>query len=70
MTQCIWTLLSVNELEFITTSSFESKLKGLSLFHLIHPDEVSLAKRDLFKFTHSNFLGGSVTRLVLFLCSM
>lgn len=61
MNTCIWTLLSIKDLEFIHTSSYD-KLKGHSLFDLIHPDEVLLAKRDLFKFMESELLGGSVTR--------
>lgn len=63
MDTCFWALLSVNELEFIHASClFTKKLKGVSLFDLIHPNEVSLAKRDLYKFMNSNLLGGSVTR--------
>ncbi|GAN05162.1 conserved hypothetical protein [Mucor ambiguus] len=62
MTPCIWSLLSVKELEFINASGFSQHLNGLSLFQLIHPDEVLMAKRDLFRFTKSHFLGGSVTR--------
>jgi hypothetical protein len=58
---CIWGLLSMKELEFIHVSSFK-KLKGHSLFQFIHPDEVLLAERDLFKFIKSNKFGGSITR--------
>ncbi|KAI7895736.1 uncharacterized protein EV154DRAFT_494767 [Mucor mucedo] len=61
MTSCIWALLSVNCLEFIHASAYDN-LKGRSLFDLIHPDEVLLAKRDLCKFMDSELLGGSVTR--------
>lgn len=61
MTSCIWALLSVNRLEFIHASAYDN-LKGRSLFDLIHPDEVLLAKRDLCKFMDSELLGGSVTR--------
>ncbi|KAI7862080.1 hypothetical protein BDF14DRAFT_1860216 [Spinellus fusiger] len=35
---------------------------GYSLFDLIHPDEVTLARRDLEKFMKTKSLGGSVTR--------
>ncbi|OAC97681.1 GATA-type zinc finger transcription factor [Mucor lusitanicus CBS 277.49] len=62
MTPCIWSLLSVRELEFINASGFSHHLKGLSLFQLIHPDELLMAQRDLFRFTHSHLLSGSVTR--------
>jgi hypothetical protein len=58
---CFWALLSVKDLEFIHTSTL-NKLKGVSLFDLFHPNEVLLAKRDLYKFIDSNLLGGSVTR--------
>ncbi|CAO3617063.1 unnamed protein product [Mucor hiemalis] len=61
MNTCFWALLSVGDLQFINTSSYD-KLKGQSLFDIIHPDEVALAKRDLYKFMDSNILGGSVTR--------
>ncbi|GAA5808059.1 hypothetical protein MFLAVUS_001441 [Mucor flavus] len=61
MGHCIWSFLSIKNLEFVFTSSYD-KLKGHSLFELIHPDEVSLAQRDLYKFMDSNLLGGSVTR--------
>ncbi|GAA5799152.1 hypothetical protein HPULCUR_004562 [Helicostylum pulchrum] len=61
MGHCIWSFLSIKDLEFVFTSSYD-KLKGHSLFELIHPDEVSLAQRDLYKFMDSNLLGGSVTR--------
>lgn len=61
MNTCFWALLSVGNLQFISTSSYD-KLRGQSLFDIIHPDEVSLAKRDLYKFMDSNILGGSVTR--------
>ncbi|KAG2232212.1 hypothetical protein INT48_003902 [Thamnidium elegans] len=61
MGHCIWAFLSIKNLEFVFTSSHD-KLGGHSLFELIHPDEVSLAQRDLYKFMDSNLLGGSVTR--------
>lgn len=61
MNTCIWALLSIKDLEFIHASLYD-KLKGRSLFELIHPDEVLLAKRDLYKFMDSELLGGSVTR--------
>ncbi|KAI9359793.1 hypothetical protein BD770DRAFT_409495 [Pilaira anomala] len=61
MSHCIWGFLSAKDLEFVYTSSYD-KLRGYSLFELIHPDEVLLAKRDLYKFMDSSLLGGSVTR--------
>lgn len=61
MSHCIWGFLSAKDLEFVYTSSYD-RLRGYSLFELIHPDEVLLAKRDLYKFMDSSLLGGSVTR--------
>lgn len=63
-TGCIWALLTRTDLKFINSSRDNDKLKGQSLFNFIHPDEVSLAKRDLYKFMNSDLLGGSVTRCV------
>ncbi|KAI7901558.1 uncharacterized protein BX663DRAFT_513277 [Cokeromyces recurvatus] len=63
--QCIWSLLSIKkDLEFIYSSSFERYLNKHSLFQLIHPDEVSLAKKDLSKFIKNSnqYLKGSITR--------
>jgi isopropylmalate/homocitrate/citramalate synthase len=61
---CIWAILSIGELGFVNTSSiYDSQLlKGRSLYQLIHPEEVALAKRDLSIFMNSNMIGGSVTR--------
>lgn len=39
------------------------KLNGISLFDLIHPEEITLAKKDLCQFIKSKILAGSVTRL-------
>lgn len=38
------------------------KLKGISLFDLIHPEEMDLAKKDLYQFMRSKLLAGSVTK--------
>ncbi|KAI8988748.1 hypothetical protein BDB01DRAFT_848874 [Pilobolus umbonatus] len=59
---CIWTLLSLKSLDFLYTSSYSKSLLGHSLYHLIHPEEVALARRDLDRFIKSKSFEGSITR--------
>lgn len=62
MNACMWAILSHHKLKFIY-NSFDMKLNGISLFDLIHPEEITLAKKDLYQFIKSKLLAGSVTRL-------
>jgi hypothetical protein len=57
----MWAILTNDELKFIY-NSFNMKLKGISLFDLIHPEEMDLAKKDLYQFMRSKLLAGSVTK--------
>lgn len=57
----MWAILTKDELRFIY-NSFNMKLKGISLFDLIHPEEIYLAKKDLCQFMKSKLLAGSVTK--------
>ncbi|KAL0073801.1 hypothetical protein J3Q64DRAFT_1685388, partial [Phycomyces blakesleeanus] len=66
---CFWSLLSITNLSFVYASpslspQFQNhdQLIGHSLLDLIHPEEVTLARRDLYRFIDSNTLAGSVTR--------
>ncbi|ORE14985.1 hypothetical protein BCV71DRAFT_293216 [Rhizopus microsporus] len=61
MNACMWAILSHHKLKFIY-NSFDIKLNGISLFDLIHPEEITLAKKDLCQFIKSKLLAGSVTR--------
>ncbi|OBZ91261.1 hypothetical protein A0J61_00667 [Choanephora cucurbitarum] len=62
MSSCVWALLSIGPLNFVYASHYQERLHGHSLWDYIHPEEISLAKRDLSNFINSNKLGGSVTR--------
>lgn len=62
MSHCIWGLLSVRQLEFVHVSGYTRKLKGQSLYQLIHQEELLLARRDITKFITENKFGGSITR--------
>ncbi|KAI9265993.1 hypothetical protein BY458DRAFT_512770 [Sporodiniella umbellata] len=61
MDACMWAILTKDELRFIY-NSLNAKLKGISLFDLIHPEENYLAKKDLCQFIKSKLLAGSVTK--------
>ncbi|ORE01612.1 hypothetical protein BCV72DRAFT_70052 [Rhizopus microsporus var. microsporus] len=73
-TACAWTILSLNNFKFVYIPACLGKihvtrdltiqdvLLNLSIFDLMHPNEVELAKADLFNFIKLKTLSGSITR--------
>lgn len=65
---CFWSLLDSNSLQFLYISSVvphnvQTKfMSSQSLFSLMHPEEVDLARKDFAKFIDSQAFGGSITR--------
>lgn len=73
-TACAWAILSVNDFKFVYILACLGKIQvthnltiqdivlNLSIFDLMHPNEVELAKNDLTNFINLKTLSGSVTR--------
>lgn len=65
--RCFWALLDAATFKFLYVSSsiaaaqYDAMLRQ-TLFDLIHPEEVVLARPDLAKFINSGSLRGSITR--------
>lgn len=72
---CFWSLLSKDNFKFLYVPISVGKLKAStdgrsiadillhhSLFDIMHPNEIELAKNDLTRFLKLKVLAGSVTR--------